>query len=435
MSQSKIVILGAGMAGLGAAHRLATAGQKSVIYEKNAYSGGHAATFVHGDFIFDDGPHISFTQDQRLQELFAKSVGGEYEVLQTRVNNFWRGHWIKHPAQCNLHGLPEDLVVQIIRDFVAVHGREKGEVANYADWLVATYGKTFAETFPMQYGRKYHTVEAENMTLDWLGPRLYQPNLEEVLRGALSPQTPDVHYVSHFRYPTHGGFAAFLADIVGPARVKLGQEVVAIDPRSRCMRFADGREEPFDQLISSLPLPELIRRLDDVPAAVRQAAAQLACTSCVVVNVGVDREALSDCHWTYFYDQDYCFTRLSFPHMLSPNTVPKGAGSIQCEVYYSPKYRPLDRQPEACIEPVMRDLRRCGLLRDEDTILHTDARLVTYANIIFDLQRPAALQTILDYLAELGIATCGRYGRWGYHWTDESFLSGEDAGQEIIDRL
>lgn len=428
------VILGAGMAGLGAAHRFRACGVEPLIYDRNRYPGGHAATFRHGDFLFDDGPHISFTKNERLQELFAESVDGRYEVLQTRVNNYWRGFWIKHPAQCNLHGLPEELVIAAIRDFVEAESPPAEEIGDYAEWLVASFGKTFAETFPMQYGRKYHTTTADNMTTDWLGPRLYRPALEEVIHGALSPETADVHYVNHFRYPTEGGFAAFLGRFLDGVRIELGHEVTAIDPGERRLTFADGSRAPYGSLVSSLPLPELITRIAGVPDEVTAAAGLLGCTTCVVVNLGVDRNDLSDCHWTYFYDDDFFFTRLSFPHLLSPNNVPPGAGSIQAEVYYSAKYRPLDRRPEACIEPVIRDLRRCGLLREDDRILHRNAALVPYANIIFDHDRPAALATVLGYLEELGIATAGRYGRWGYHWTDESFVSGEEAAQQILDR-
>ena len=435
MTMSRIVILGAGMAGLGAFHRLRAGGFEPVIYEKNAYPGGHTASFVHGDFIFDDGPHISFTKNERLQELLAESVGGRYEVIQTRVNNYWRGHWIKHPAQCNLYGLPADVRVDVIRDFVESGQRETGEIHHYADWLLAAYGKTFAETFPMQYGKKYHTTTADNMTTDWLGPRLYRPSLEEVLRGALSPVTPEVHYVDHFRYPTHGGFASFLKRFLDGDRIELSHEVTHIDPAARRLTFAGGTEAGYDHLVSSLPLPELIARIARAPADVAEAAAQLACTTCVIVNLGVDRADLSKAHWTYFYDDDFVFTRLSFPHMLSPRTVPDGAGSIQAEIYYSPKYRPLDRAPEDHIEPTIRDLERCGLLREDDRILHRNAAVVPYANVIFDLDRPAALATVLGYLEEIGIATAGRYGRWGYHWTDESFLSGEEAAQEVLDRL
>src|SRR5690606_21368748 len=134
-------------------------------------------------------------------ELLARSVGGEYETLCAYVNNYWKGHWVKHPAQCNLHGLPEDLVVDVLRDFIhAQHTQDEAQIRNYEDWLLASYGKTFAENFPMVFTRKCHTTEARSISPDWLGPRLYRPELEEVLRGAITPSTPDVHYVSDFRY-------------------------------------------------------------------------------------------------------------------------------------------------------------------------------------------------------------------------------------------
>ena len=58
--------------------------------------------------------------------------------------------------------------------------------------------------------------------------------------------------------------------------------------------------------------------------------------------------------------------------------------------------------------------------------------MVRYANVIFDLDRAAALATVKDYLDELGIQCCGRYGEWGYLWTDESFMSGEQAAQRSL---
>lgn len=426
-----VVILGAGMAGLGAAHKLRAEGVPSVIYDKNSYPGGHAASFRHGDFTFDDGPHVSFTQDARVQKLFAEAVGGRYEVIQTKVDNYWRGHWIKHPAQCNLHGLPTDLVVEVLKDFVGAPGDASG-AADYEDWLIRTYGETFARTFPMVYGEKYHTAPARAMTTDWLGPRLYRPSLEEVLRGALESQTPDVHYVDHFRYPTDGGFVAFLDDFIRDSTLKLSHTVTSIDPGARTVHFADGASTAYRRLISSLPLPELIPRIAGAPAEVRAAADKLACTSCVLVNIGVAREDVARAHWSYFYDEDIIFTRLSAPHLLSPNTVPAGASAIQAEIYYSKKYRPRTLDVEAHVEPAVRDLRKVGFIHDDDDIVHRNASLIPYANIIFDHDRPGALDTIFSYLEEIGIATCGRYGRWGYHWSDESFLSGEAAAISVL---
>jgi protoporphyrinogen oxidase len=338
-----VVILGAGMAGLGAAYRLRQEGVSSVLFDKLDYHGGHAASFIHPEgFIFDDGPHISFTQDERIRELFAASVDGEFEAFNARVDNYWQGYWIKHPAQCNLYGLPEDLVVQVMLEFVAAQHAAEPEIRNYADWLYASYGRTFAETFPMCYTRKFHTTAAENLGTDWLGPRLYRPKLEEVFRGAIAATTEDVHYVSHFRYPTRDGFAGYLKGFVSQSDVRLQHEVTAIDPVRREVRFRSGATAPYAHLISSLPLPELLPLIQGAPQEVRDAAGRLAATECVTVNIGLDREDVHDAHWTYFYDEDIYFTRLSFPHLYSPSNAPAGAGSIQAEVYFSRKYKPRD---------------------------------------------------------------------------------------------
>ena len=133
-------------------------------------------------------------------------------------------------------------------------------------------------------------------------------------------------------------------------------------------------------------------------------------------------------------DQDVCFTRLSFPHMLSPNTVPPGCGSIQAEVYFSSKYRPLTQSPDDLIDTVISDLYRTGVLREGDEILTRHTKVVRHANVIFDLDRSAALELVHGYLNDVGIAYCGRYGDWAYMWTDESYISGERAAESALSR-
>jgi protoporphyrinogen oxidase len=437
----RIAILGSGMAGFGAAHRLHQQGLSSVLYDKNSYHGGHTASFKHDTgFIFDEGPHVSFTKNERLQKLFAESVEHKYEVIHAQPNNYWKGHWIKHPAICNLHGLPTDLVVHCLRDFIEAQNAQKNgaggkPIETYADWLIASYGKTFAEIFPMEYGFKYHTTTADNMSTAWLGPRLYQAKLEEVLIGALSPETPDVHYIDYVRYPTNDGFVSYLSLLPNYTQINLAHELVRLNPAARELHFANGVVTKYDGVISSVPLPELIPLIEGAPPDVLEAAGKLASTSCVLVNLGVNRTDLSQSQWSYFYDRDIFFTRVSFPHMFSPHVAPPGCGSIQAEVYFSKKYHPLNGSPQDCVAPVIADLKRVGVLREDDKILHTNVHVSRYAQVIFDLERAAALTTVHGYLDDLGIAYCGRYGDWLYIWTDEAFISGENAAQRVLDRM
>jgi len=424
------------MAGFGAAYRLHAEGITPVMYDKNSYHGGHTASFrFESGFLFDLGPHISFSKDPRIQALLAESVDQQFETIQISLNNYWRGYWPKHPVQLHLHGLPEDTIIKVINDFVESRQAPEQPIKNYADWLLASFGRTFAEQFPMQYTRKYHLTPAENMSTDWLGPRIYRPSLEEVLRGAISPAAPNVHYITHFRYPKEGGFVNYLKKFVPLGNLNLNHEVVSIDPKAREVRFSNGHVTNYDGLVSSVPLPELIRMIKGAPQDVVDASQLLACSTCVLVNIGVNREDISNAHMTYFYDEDICFTRLGFPHMLTSRNAPPGTGNIQAEIYFSQKYKPLTGSPDDWIEPVIRDLRKCGLLRENDQILFRNAMMLKYANVIFDLDRASALKTVHAYLDDLGIGYCGRYGDWGYMWTDESFKSGEQAAGRILETL
>ena len=429
-----ITILGTGMAGFGAAHVASKAGVRPIMYDKHDYIGGHTATHSFaGGWTFDEGPHVSFTNDARIKDLLAANIEGRFEEFPSKINNYWKGHWIKHPAQINLHGLPADLVTKILLEFVEVSQRtEQPPIRNYEDWLRMSFGNTFAEIFPMQYTIKYHTTDAANLNTDWIGPRLYRPKLEEVFRGALQANTDHLHYNSGFRYPSHGGFVSYLEPFRTISDIRLGHQVVNIDPKHRVISFKNGAKAEYDHVVSSIPLPDLIPMIAGVPRDVVEAAEKLACTEAVIVSLGIDRPDLVDAHWSYFYDQDVCFSRLSTPHLQSPNNVPPGCGSLQAEWYFSKKYRPLDRRPEDCIEPVINDLKRCGVLRESDRILFRHAMHIPYANIIFDLDTAAATATVHGYLDDVGIGYCGRYGDWAYSWTDQSFISGENAMQKVL---
>ncbi len=87
--------------------------------------------------------------------------------------------------QVNLNGLPEDVVIKVINDFVEERQAPDRPVKNYEDWLYSSFGKTFAELFPMQYTRKYHTTTAANMSTDWQPSDLSSEPGGSPSRGAL----------------------------------------------------------------------------------------------------------------------------------------------------------------------------------------------------------------------------------------------------------
>src|SRR5262249_42284786 len=122
---SPIAVLGTGMAGLGAGYALEAAKVPFVCYDRNAYFGGHTHSFRYDSgFVFDEGGHLSFTTNPHVRAVLAENVDGRYEECTLRIDNYWRGHRIVHPVQCNLSGLPKDLIVAVIKDFVAISGTQ-----------------------------------------------------------------------------------------------------------------------------------------------------------------------------------------------------------------------------------------------------------------------------------------------------------------------
>jgi len=428
----KVVILGAGMAGYGAARKLKDANIDATIYEKENHYGGHCASYAFNNkWIFDDGPHISFTKSDKVKDLFAGNVKNDYYEFNAFPSNYWKGKWINHPAQVNLHGLPAEFNAQILSEMINATYQTPPPVKNYEEWLYASFGKTFAENFPMKYTRKFHTTEASNLTTDWLGPRIYQPKLEEVIYGMLSPVKSDVHYIKEFRYPNHGGFVSFMKGIEDTFPINYNCELERINLKNKEMEFSNGNRINYKYAFSSLPLNKIIFMMEDAPDDIIQAAKKLAWTQCVIVNFGVRRSNISDNAWIYFYDEDFYTTRLSFPSMFSPNSAPVGCSSMQIEIYFSDKYKPLTKKPEDFIPIIKDELIKCGILRLTDEILISNAWVSPFAQIIFDHDRQPAVDMLHEFLLENNIYFGGRFADWAYTWSDESFLAGEAAAEMI----
>lgn len=424
------------MAGLGAGYILASEGATFSCYDKNGYIGGHTRSLRYpGGFVFDEGGHISFTKHDHVKEILAQNVREGFEESTLEIDNYWHGLRIPHPVQTNLHDLPSDLIVRVIADFVEASSQPAPDptTQNYEQWLHSTYGKTFAETFPIVYGTKYHTTTMDRLVTDWIGPRMYRPNLEEVLTGAIAgARAPAQHYVDTFRYPSHGGFVSYLEPFADAFDIRLNHEVVSVHPGEKRLQFADGTETTYSSLVSSIPLPALVPLIEGAPADVLDAAGTLAFTTAALFNIAVDREDLSDTAITYFYDEDIPFSRVNLPHMFSPHNAPAGCGVIQAEIYFSDKYKPLTSDPATYYPEVLSHLKRCGFIKEDDKILLQETSINRYANVIYDVDRAAAVKTVHAFLDESNIHYCGRYGEWDHAWTDQAFISGEEAARRVL---
>ena len=422
-----IVILGAGIAGISAAFHLKKAGIESVIYEQDDDYGGLCKSFQIDGFTFDTFGHISF--DSNTVEYLENTT--EYYVHAPEALNFDNGRWLRHPVQNNLVGLSVEERIEFIKGFVEKKGDEGTD--NYAKWLEGVYGVTFAHTYPFRYTRKYWTVEPEKLETKWVKGRMYEPSLEEVLRGSMTEHTPGVHYSKEARYPKRGGFQAFLSFMAKECNISYQKKVCSIDPSLKKIGFADGTEDYYDYLISTLPINEVCEFVADVPDGVKNAVGQLDYTSGVMVSLGINRPKISPALWFYIYDEDIFPARIYSPDWKSPNNVPAGCSALQAEIYYS-KYKPLTKSMDEVMEEVIEQLLRLKLF-DRNDIMVKDVRMRKYANIMFTPNIYQARDIIRSFLNAKGIFCAGRFGEWDYLWAGQSLLSGKKAAGNVIDLL
>ena len=142
-------------------------------------------------------------------------------------------------------------------------------------------------------------TEAKNLETKWVGNRLYQPSVDEVIKGSKTDETPVTYYAKEMRYPKKGGYKAFLGKLAEGQDLRYNQKVVSIDTKKRQVKTKKGDVYCYDQLISSLPLPEVIKMLDNVPEKVINAANNLKATSGYQISIGLTTKNIPTLMATY----------------------------------------------------------------------------------------------------------------------------------------
>lgn len=417
------VILGSGIAGISAGYHLEKSGEKVVIYEKNNDWGGLCGNFTIDGFRFDKFVHFTFTDDPYIKGIFEKS-SPLYDHPSISYN-YYNGYWLKHPAQNNLAPLPTEEKVNIITDFINRKQIPIEEIKDYAQWLEVQYGNYFAHNFPFKYTRKYWGLEANELETKWVGNRMYSPDLSQVLRGSYEVQDETFYYTKYMRYPKKGGFRSILDDCRKGLDIRFNKEVVKINPKEKIVTFKDGTSEKYERLISSLPLPEIVNMIDDIPKEVVEAGKNLHNTCGYMVSLGFKRQDVAKHLWFYIYDEDILSSRVYSPSMKSPDNVPEGCSSLQAEVFFDCKAQIPNE--ETVLNNTIDKLVKMGLFK-EDEIVVKDIRFEKYANVTFDKDIYKNRQIVLDYLKEQNIESIGRFGKWEYMWTFQAFEDGRKVG-------
>lgn len=437
----RIIVLGAGPTGIGAAWRLAEHGHPDWLLIDAADRPGGLSMSVVDDagFTWDLGGHVLFSHYRYFDRLMDHALGDAWCEHEREAWVWMRERWIPYPFQNNVWRLPDDDLVRCLEGLVDAHrAPATAPPTDFAEWLQRAFGRGLCDVFMLPYNFKVWAYEPHTMGTTWMGERVATVDLARVLRN-LVLRRDDVSWGPNatFRFPRRGGTGAIWESLVRqlpPERLALGRAVVAIDTAGQRLHFRDGSTERYDALISSVPLADTLRMATDLPA-LRPLADRFVHSSSHIIGVGLEGtppDALRTKCWMYFPEGDTPFYRVTVFSNYSENNVahPGRQWSLMAEVSESPA-KPVDAA--RVVADVVAGFRRVGFIDDAARIVTRWHRRLAYGYPTPWLGRDAVLDEVQPVLEARGILSRGRFGAWKYEVSNQDHSAMQ--GVEAVDRL
>ena len=441
LEQKRILIIGAGPTGLGAAHRLHELGHRGfTLVEQSAHIGGLAASFLdENGFTWDVGGHVQFSHYTYFDNVMDDVLKDQW-IHHERESWIWiRDRFVPYPFQNNIHYLPDEDKKKCLRGLIRVaqHNHAAAPLANFADWINRSFGEGIAEIFLLPYNFKVWAYPPSELSHHWVGERVATVDLERVIENLVDGKN-DVGWGPNntFRFPLHGGTGEIwrrVASRLPSGSVQLNKRVERVETAARRVSFSDGSAEPYDILISTMPLDRLVQ-LSDLDT-VRDNQRPLKFSTVHVVGVGLKGSPpphLQTKCWIYFPESNSPFYRATVFSRYSPNNVPDASKywSLMLEVSESPA-KPVDH--ESVVESVVDGLLASRLIASKSDICDIWRYIAPHGYPTPFLQRDSVTQPLIAALEKVNVFSRGRFGAWKYEVSnqDHSFMQ----GVELVDRL
>ena len=440
MKEKKVLILGAGLAGLSCAYHLQSKKNLKVdVIEKSDHVGGTARSIEVGGFTFDFTGHLLHLHHPYTKNLIQKLLKGNLVSCVRKAAIYSHGVLTPYPFQVNTYGLPSQVKKECVEGFkeaVQKYGDDslRSTSLSFDKWSLRTFGKGVHKHFMKPYNEKLWQVSLDKMTAEWCGMFVPQPKLEDVIAGSQKNLEKSFGYNVTFLYPKKGGIQVLPQALAKESSVQTNTSFEEVDWKKKNVLLSNGKRMDYDALISSVPLVELLRRLKDLPKDVKEAMSALKWTSILCINMGVSRPNISDKSWIYFPEKKFSFYRVGFPMNFTPHAVPKGCSSMYIEVANPPE-ETLDYNNPNFLNRIRKDLEKCEILSVSDKIIITNFIPIRYAYVLYTPNRSKILSTIFSFLKENNISSIGRYGGWKYSFMEEAILDGKKTAESILTNL
>ncbi len=489
MSEKKVIIIGAGPAGLTAAYKLLKeTDYKPIILEEENFVGGISRTAEYKGNRMDIGGHRFFTKNEEVNALWRelmptqglparddKIIGFEEKALikggpdpetedrvmliRRRVSRiYFLKKFFDYPISLKAStfknmGLKRTMQAGFGYIGSAIHKKEEDSLRNF---YINRFGKPLYEMFFEDYTTKVWGRDPKDISADWGAQRVKGLSLTKAVWNVLKKPfqgknaSTETSLIEQYFYPKKG--PGQLYEVMAEEIRKMGGEIVfgakvtGIQVESSRVKAVtaqiNGQETSFsgDEYFSTMPVKDLVAGMGEAaPEKVRRIAADLPYRDFITVGLLVDRlqiknetklktvgDIVPDC-WIYIQDREVKLGRLQIFNNWSPYLVSDPEKVWIGLEYFCNEGDSMWTMPEEeFIRFAQKELASIGVIRESDVRDAVEIKVKKAYPAYFDSF--TEFDTVKAFLSGIDNLWClGRNGQHKYNNMDHSMLTAIEA--------
>jgi len=415
-------ILGGGITGLCLGRFLRERGEHVEIFELEPTLGGLCRSEVVDGFVFDiGGGHIFHSRRKDLMDFIVGLLGDQAVENVRNTKIFYRGNYVKYPFENGLDDLPVDDRYECLMGYVDAHYKRHylspDVPVDFKNWCYYRFGNGITEKFMLPYNSKIWNIDMEKLGSAWITGRVPNAPVEDVVQAALGISTEGYKHQSIFQYPRSGGFQTFVDVLAEGAadKIYLSSPVESVQKQGHGWKV-NGKQ--YDDVISTIPIHELLPVIEGVPNDVTVAADNLKWNSVATFLFGMEGDVPHAYSWLYLpHPENGPCNRITYLSNYSTENAPEGCTSVLAEVTYSGR-GDLNIDDEY-VKNVRESLDANGML-DKSKVCCEAWRKLKYAYAVYDIGNEDRISKVLSYIDGTGLSSLGRFARFAYINTDHA---------------
>ena len=442
----KILIIGAGPAGLTAAWEAEKLGIKTLVLEGDKEVGGISRTVERNGWRFDIGGHRFFTKVDEVYKIWDEILGSDDFLLRPRMSRiYYKQKFYDYPLKASnaLFNLGIFEAIRCVLSYFYVRIRPPKNQDNFENWVAARFGWRLYNIFFKTYTEKVWGVDATKIGSDWASQRIKNLSLMKAILNAFQINKSGeiiTTLIDKFKYPKYGpGMmweTAYKKLLDKGHEIKLNKRIVEISKEDDhyLVTTKDGEQFKADNILSSMPLAHLPKTIMPSPSKeVLNSGENLKFRDFLSVALVINEEDAFPDNWIYIHEPGVKVGRVQNYGSWSPFMVKEGKTCLGLEYFVNIGDELWSMEDEKLIALATDELEKLSLIKKDSSLEGYVVRMPK-AYPVYDLNYSKNIENIADWLSKehKGIHPIGRNGMHRYNNQDHSMMTAVKSVRNIV---